>query len=356
MLSLSIPTRDADYYISDGNTVLFVENTLFKVHRSTLTKDKSTFDTMFSLPSDSSSDSSMTVGPEGESDDNPIRLQGDTAEEFRALLWALYALPNELMVAMTDDANCMQLLHIARIAHKYQFKSIETWASAALSRYYTRIGAFEGLSTVTNDSDDANTPSLTQITELAGLCENRELLEASVDKWKRLVSEGKDVALAIGLAERLNIRPLLGLAYHSMMLNGRTNWDSEPLLTRNQKVRLFAGYYSLSKLWESMPSQTPPLVHSGRCTSQQRCSRSWAQLWRLTLEKGTGILPLQTGDVLGKLMLAESCMKAMVEGEFSSAGIAADDVPCCKENALAATSAKVAEVRESLADHFTDDF
>lgn len=33
----------------------------------------------------------MTVA-EGDSDDNPIRLQGDTAEEFRALLWALYAL------------------------------------------------------------------------------------------------------------------------------------------------------------------------------------------------------------------------------------------------------------------------
>ena len=260
------------------------------------------------------------------------------------------------MVAMTDEANCMQLLHIARIAHKYQFKSIETWASAALSRYYTRIGAFEGLSTVTSDSDEANTPSLTQITELAGLCENRELLDASVDKWKRLVAEGKDVALAIGLGERLNIRSLLGLAYHSMMLNGKGHWDSEPLLTRNQKVRLLAGYYSLSKLWESMPGQTPTLAHSVRCTSQQRCSRSWAQLWRLILEKGTGILPLQTGDVLGKLMLAESCVKAIVEGDCLSAGIAADDVPCCKENALAATYAKVAEVRESLADHFTDEF
>jgi hypothetical protein len=49
-------------------------------------------------------------------------------------------------------------------------------------------------------------------------------------------------------------------------------------------------------------------------------------------------------------------MKAIVEGEFPSAGIATDDVPCCKENALAATSVRVAEVRESLADHFTDDF
>jgi len=50
---------------------------------------------MFSLDSDlrsSTSTSSVTAGPEGESDDNPIRLQGDTAQEFRALLWALYAL------------------------------------------------------------------------------------------------------------------------------------------------------------------------------------------------------------------------------------------------------------------------
>ena len=34
MLSLSIPTRDNDYYISDGNTVLLVENILFKVRPS----------------------------------------------------------------------------------------------------------------------------------------------------------------------------------------------------------------------------------------------------------------------------------------------------------------------------------
>ena len=34
----------------------------------------------------------MTAATEGESDENPIRLQGDTADEFRALLWSLYAL------------------------------------------------------------------------------------------------------------------------------------------------------------------------------------------------------------------------------------------------------------------------
>lgn len=50
---------------------------------------------MFQLSSEtdsSRSESSVTIATEGESDDNPIRLQGDTAEEFRALLWSLYAL------------------------------------------------------------------------------------------------------------------------------------------------------------------------------------------------------------------------------------------------------------------------
>lgn len=50
---------------------------------------------MFSLDSDLRShtySNDASIGPEGESDDNPIRLQGDLAEEFRALLWALYAL------------------------------------------------------------------------------------------------------------------------------------------------------------------------------------------------------------------------------------------------------------------------
>lgn len=178
--------------------------------------------------------------------------------------------PHELMIAVSDEANCMQLVHIARLTHKYQFKSIETWASAALTRFYSRFGAFDGISTVASDTDDPQTPSLAQITELAGLCENQELLDAAVVKWRRLVLEGKDVALAIGIAESLNVRSLLGLAYHAMMLAGRANWEMEPLLDRNQRVRLLAGHYSLTKLWESLSANPPALTHTVRCTSQQR--------------------------------------------------------------------------------------
>jgi hypothetical protein len=40
---------------------------------------------------------SMTSS-EGLSEDNPIRLQGDSAEEFHALLWSLYALYVRLLI------------------------------------------------------------------------------------------------------------------------------------------------------------------------------------------------------------------------------------------------------------------
>ncbi|OBZ71214.1 hypothetical protein A0H81_08701 [Grifola frondosa] len=232
MFSLTIagPSRDPLYYINDGNSVLLVENTLFKVHRSVLTKDKSAFETMFQLSSEtdsSRSDSSMTVAPEGESDDNPIRLQGDTADEFRALLWALYALPHELMIATSPDANCMQLVHLVRITHKYQFRSIMTWALGALHVYYGRPGAFDTLPPSTAPTLPHSTvpeyPTLVQITELAALCERPDLLETALTRWKRLIGEGKDLALAITIGERFNLRSILGLAYHAMMLKGKAH-------------------------------------------------------------------------------------------------------------------------------------
>ncbi|OJA09328.1 hypothetical protein AZE42_05459 [Rhizopogon vesiculosus] len=352
-LQLSIPHHDPTYYIPDGNTVLLVENTLFRVHRSTLTKDKSTFDSMFSLDSDlrsSTSTSSVTAGPEGESDDNPIRLQGDTAQEFRALLWALYALPHELTLALTPKANTSQLFNLARITHKYEFRSIEAWALGALTTLYTRPSQ-SGAPSV----EDAEGPSLVQLTELASLCEQRDLLDVATLRWKRLLASGKDIALAIGVAERLNLRILIGFAYHAMMLQGREVWDNDVLLTRAQRIRLLSGHYALGRLWERLPSEPPVLAHSPRCSggAQVRCNQAWAALWRSTLDMGRQVLPLPYADVVGKLMLAESVAKALVELEIPTQGML-DGMPWCKDNVLAAVAGKLKEVQESLADYFTD--
>ncbi|TBU39182.1 hypothetical protein BD309DRAFT_993934 [Dichomitus squalens] len=384
LLSMPGPSRDPSYYIHDGNTVLLVENTLFKVHRSVLTKDKSAFETMFQLPGETDSarsESSMTVAQEGESDDNPIKLQGDTADEFRALMWALYSLPHELTIAMTAEADCTQLANLVRITHKYQFRNIMTWALSALHHYYARPGALDDILTATPSSSSTPTPgpptmahpptvtagglptassshppTLIQLTELAALCERADLLECTLVRWKRLIGEGRDLVLAIVIGERFTLRPILGLAYHALMLRGKAAWDAEPSLTRAQRVRLLAGYYALSKLWDVLPSQPPPLTHSARCTSQQRCAKAWGALWRTVLETGTQVMPgLAREDVLGKIMLAESMMKALVEREIPSQGFL-DGMPHCRESALVATTVRMREIKESLADYFSVDF
>ena len=280
---------------------------------------------------------------------------------------------------MTADADCTQLVNLVRITHKYQFRSIMTWALSALHHYYSRPGAFDDIVT-TNSATSAGPPSaanpptlphtgglaasgssshpptLEQLTELAALCERGDLLEATLTRWKRLIGEGRDLVLAISVGERFNLRPIVGLAYHALMLRGKTAWDAERALTRAQRVRLLAGYYSLSKLWDVLPTQAPPLTHGARCTSQQRCAKAWGALWKTTLETGTQVLPgLAREDVLGKVMLAESMMKALVEREIPSQGFL-DGMPHCRESALVATSMRMREIKEGLADCFSDDF
>jgi hypothetical protein len=75
------------------------------------------FESMFAL----SAEADAPTTSEGEGDDNPIRLP-DRAGEIRALLWALYSLPDELSVALSPQANCVQLYDLGHIAHKYQFR------------------------------------------------------------------------------------------------------------------------------------------------------------------------------------------------------------------------------------------
>ncbi|KAG6333001.1 hypothetical protein ID866_6092 [Astraeus odoratus] len=354
-LSIPIPSRDPTYYIPDGNTVLLVENTLFKVHRSTLTKDASTFDSMFSLDSDLRSSSCMStsstvsaVGPEGESDDNPIRLQGDTADEFRALLWALYSLPHELSVALTPKANPLQLFNLARISHKYEFRSIEAWALNALTLAYTRPMH-------PSNNKDAEGPTLEQLTELASLCEQRDLLEAATQRWKRRLSSGKDISLAINVAERLNLRALLGRAYYTMLLQGREAWDVDGQLTRSQIIRLLSGHYSLGRLWERLPNEPPLLAHSPRCigTASMRCNQAWTGLWKAMMDIGKQGVILQYPDVEGKLILAEGMLKSLIERDIFTPGVL-EAMPWCKDQALVATAGKVKEMQESLADYFVD--
>lgn len=248
---------------------------------------------------------------------------------------------------MTAKAISLKLFNLARITHKYEFRAIESWALDKLKTIYMRP--------MHSHMDDTEGPNLVQLTELASLCEQRDLLEAATLRWKRLIASGKDVALAIGMAERLNLRPLLGLAYHAMLLQGREVWDADQQLTRTHRIRLLSGHYALGRLCERLPNEPPILQHHPRCTggAQVRCNQAWAGLWRSTLDLCKHGLLVQYADVVGRMILAESTLKAYMEREVPTHGML-DAMPWCRENALVATAGKLKEIQESLADYFTD--
>ncbi len=62
-----------------------VEDVLFKVARRPFEQESTIFNDTLQLPS-----GHLTGECEGETDDNPIRLDGVTEEEFRALLWVMF--------------------------------------------------------------------------------------------------------------------------------------------------------------------------------------------------------------------------------------------------------------------------
>ncbi|KIK54785.1 hypothetical protein GYMLUDRAFT_264487 [Collybiopsis luxurians FD-317 M1] len=390
--------RDPEYYLYDGNTVIQVENILFKVHRYILSRDGSAFEGMFSLDgipqSDSSEsliDSSYSNQPhqcschhlshEGLSDVSPIVLSGDTASDFRALLWALYALPAEVFAMPSSQAQVVRLISVARLAHKYAFRTTESWALSVLTMCVCQSP--DPPSGNSNDADvDVNnivssTSVLNQLTEVAVLCANEELHEAVEPLWADLLFAGqsKDIISAMTIADRYRaqLRPLLGLAYYLMMLKGKEEWskcaagvdvDEEESsssdkagttklrLTRDQRIRLLSGYYNLSRACEALPNNPPKLTHHPSCylPAQQaqaaiglggagtaaahahaRCSEAWEALWGglvMGTMTGSGNMPIkiQYVDLLRKLHMVNHVLESLINGvegmgEGTGAGI-----------------------------------
>ncbi|KAH8104639.1 hypothetical protein BXZ70DRAFT_1005153 [Cristinia sonorae] len=124
-------TRDKDYYFEDADCVVRVGGTLFKVHRFLLGRDASAFQDMFAMPPDAAS-TSGGAPREGSNDAHPIVLYGETEDEFRVLLSALYALPSDLQQYATSHSNVSRLVTISYLTNKYHFTSTSQWAISTL--------------------------------------------------------------------------------------------------------------------------------------------------------------------------------------------------------------------------------
>jgi hypothetical protein len=249
--------RDDTYYLVDGSCVLLADDTLFnvrhllasyisididdrntQVHRTILSKDCSFFSVLFTIPQGHNT-------AEGTSD-APIILTGDTPSEFRNFLWALYALPHELMAVHTPRADLNQLIDIARISNKYSFKSLETWSLDAIQEYvnrkpsplltsiptssYTFSPSFHtsGFNSTYTCSDlgpvtkvqeaHESTARITKLIRLAQTCSHDRLLTTLISLLRQLMSLNIQYAyLAMTLADELELRALRGAAYLEVM-------------------------------------------------------------------------------------------------------------------------------------------
>ncbi|KAJ7069352.1 hypothetical protein C8F01DRAFT_1112378 [Mycena amicta] len=113
---LKVPEKDEKYYFEDGDCTFLVEGVLFKLHKFNLRRDP---ESMFcNLFKDAKGDKSETI------------LLDDSAEDFRALCWVMYALPSEMYSISTTpgSVDVRQYLRILEVAHKYILAHYESWA------------------------------------------------------------------------------------------------------------------------------------------------------------------------------------------------------------------------------------
>ncbi|KIM89455.1 hypothetical protein PILCRDRAFT_225892 [Piloderma croceum F 1598] len=365
--------RDDTYYLIDGSCVLLVDDTLFNVHRTILSKDCSFFSGLFTIP--------QGHNPVEGTSDAPIILTGDTPSEFRNFLWALYALPHELMAVHTPRADLNQLIDIARISNKYSFKSLETWSLDAIQDS-TYTSPDIGPVTKVQEAHES-TARITKLIRLAQTCSHDRLLTTLISLLRQLMSLNIQYAyLAMTLADELELRALRGAAYLEVMskstivprlrglsdvgLGGKgkdkdslvgadsitqdeleeEEEEDTPILTPSQRLRLLSGYYRLTHTWDHLRTHPPPFDHAPTCGAtwhQHGCTQSWVEFWK-EKTKGEGVVSLGMADVLGRLRA--------VQKEFDRWGSATYMHHDCRMSARRGLAECVRRLEESLPDYF----
>lgn len=81
--SLKLANKHDKFWLYDGSIVLWIEDTLFRVHQTVLSNNSEIFSTLFSLPQ---SEDSIPDSIEG----CPVVQLHDRAEDFSGFLSALY--------------------------------------------------------------------------------------------------------------------------------------------------------------------------------------------------------------------------------------------------------------------------
>ncbi|CAE6464698.1 unnamed protein product [Rhizoctonia solani] len=264
-------SQDPTYYFRDGNLVLLVEDTLFKVHASVLGRESETFNRMLNSANQLSASEDLV----------PLNLMGETgfrvvdmkAEHFRHFLFMFYGLPSNQSYrsVMNHDNNARQdhgqvinfhiYLDVAEIANRFSAPNLKSWAHAELCKIAS--SAYEELSRFSMRTDYQLRALLyakrARDERLASQVRNAIQLHFA---WVSINSPVKLVAAAGGLEaarERLvrvfkhpklqDIDPaLFGFAFCGILGLGHEVWMKDPLLSREDRVMLLSGQVRLMPL------------------------------------------------------------------------------------------------------------
>ncbi|KAI0766450.1 hypothetical protein BD413DRAFT_481069 [Trametes elegans] len=334
---------------------------------------------MFSIPSQDV----HWQNEEGSSDDNPIRLYGESAERFRALLSVIYDLPSQLQAYNTPGGNIDRLLTICEMTNKYHFASMETWAVDAL---FNVISCLHGPPAQQYHLTCCSSSWMKRMLDVALLCGHERLRQHVADRWTdRILARDLRPVHALDVPLQTGTSKLVGTAYYVQLLEMGPDFDpgvvedgkqyarsqrgghpttatgggaaaaasTEPrtgtraVLTREQKQRLLSGHWSLTRLWERLRTTPPAFERPEGCTYHQRgCVSTWAHVWK-DVAQSPATARHDGVDVLGRL-------KTMAEQLFLHAELANALSPQCQRAAMLALKATMTEVKEGLAKYFSD--
>lgn len=213
------------------------------------------------------------------------------------------------------DADIGQLVNVLRMAHKYHFITTESWLVKTIQTLL-----------LLPEYVPSFPKTLVKISEAAVLVSDASLLHTIRHLWRGIIGDGENLALALTTAERLGLQDLQGLAYQEMVLKGREVWEQEPLLTRDQRIRLLSGYHNIT-IFANKIADNPPTLVDHDCQDPDQCAEDWESAWRFLCdfrdsdhESAEAIQPMITPaklDLIKRSMMFVSILQAMKENPDS---------------------------------------
>ncbi|KAJ7827387.1 hypothetical protein B0H13DRAFT_2119673 [Mycena leptocephala] len=337
--------RDSAFYRDDGDCILRVQDTLFKVHRHLLNYESSAFNGLFSLPR----------GPEGkiegDHDSTPVILSGDTPDQVRAFFGYAYASPLELQYARISSRAIDQLLDTLKFTHKYGLELFEKWAAQAITHICTQRDLLKTCG-----------PELyVALLEMDQLCRLPGVKPAIRKRWvSRLRHDDPALTLAHALdaADHLRFRDLQGDLYHLQLQ--RLDMPSADIpgaqaapplpteLSDVHKLRLLTGYRSLLFSWTRISATPMALVGSRSCVMgpgyhQAHCVSEWNILWDVAVHTNISASDSVRGDLIKNLEALQTSLVPQCRALNCSVAT---------EVATRALPDLIKTVKTSMADHF----